>query len=675
MFKKTLVAVSVLSALSVSQSVASEQRQITSFLTKIGAPAAWNRGITGQGSVVAVIDNGFDLTHADLRGQVLEFRNFQGGRVENWAVHGTQMASIVAGARNGVGTVGVAPDARLLLAQVGFGGTNTYFNMTAMRSAMTWADQKGAHVVNISASTNFDTVFRRDIRQLAQPGVFQAPATYGSLYGQSQTTLNQFAAANKNSVIVAAAGNQGLPYAAFPGAFATQVDSQGKLLLGGRMLIVGSVNSRNTISTFSNRAGHICTRQVSNFCLDPYRVKDFFVVAPGESVTAATANQIRAGDTAGVSTGTSPAAAMVSGGMALMKQAWPQLRANQMVTLVLKTARDLGAPGPDEVYGHGLVDFDRATQPQGRVVYTPAILQGTAVSGTAATASVRTSSTVSSVLQSSDTLKRVQVVDSYGRNYTADFTRAISLNANAAAVSTSPFLALSGNGYREATAAVDQNLQMTVMGGDQGMALQFDSRTGPRTVSYQMGSMRQQDGFLDNYSQGLMGFGHSTTTWAMIGATEETAQGFGVTARLGVAVTDTGRRSDSLVSLSPKIYSDTWSLGVFQRNLLLQGRQSDQLSLQIQAPVAVRRGSATVTAVTGYSYEEDTAGEYMAIPEIESETLSLRSAKRPMDLVLAYSADLGRDSEFGLQLIRQFNRVGSMSPVTDTVSVKYTKRF
>jgi subtilisin family serine protease len=109
------------------KTVTLEQYQTSTILSRIGAPQAWARGYTGQGIKIAVLDQGFDLGHADLKSNVIGYQNFYAGSIASknagWGYHGTAMASTAAGALNGgVGTVGVAYNASLLLGQVGQGG-------------------------------------------------------------------------------------------------------------------------------------------------------------------------------------------------------------------------------------------------------------------------------------------------------------------------------------------------------------------------------------------------------------------------------------------------------------------------------------------------------------------------------------------------------------------------
>lgn len=66
-----------------------------------------------------------------------------------------------------------------------------------------------------------------------------------------------------------------------------------------------------------------------------------------------------------VSSGTSFAAPIVSAAVAVIKEAFPYMAAEQITSLLFETARDLGTPGVDAIYGNGMLDLERATRPVG----------------------------------------------------------------------------------------------------------------------------------------------------------------------------------------------------------------------------------------------------------------------------------------------------------------------
>jgi hypothetical protein len=76
-----------------------------------------HRWATGQGVRVAVIDTGVDTRHQDLQGRVSGIRNFVDRDLNQFSadVHGTAVAGVIAAvANNGVGLVGIAPQAEVL---------------------------------------------------------------------------------------------------------------------------------------------------------------------------------------------------------------------------------------------------------------------------------------------------------------------------------------------------------------------------------------------------------------------------------------------------------------------------------------------------------------------------------------------------------------------------------
>ncbi|WP_460405006.1 S8 family serine peptidase [Actinophytocola sediminis] len=114
---------------------------------QIGAPAAWESGLTGEGVRVAVLDTGVDQTHPDLADREIAEQNFSASpdNVDN-AGHGTHVASIVAG--TGAKYRGIASGAEILdgkvLDDTGFGLDSEII------AGMEWAAEQDADIINMS---------------------------------------------------------------------------------------------------------------------------------------------------------------------------------------------------------------------------------------------------------------------------------------------------------------------------------------------------------------------------------------------------------------------------------------------------------------------------------------------------------------------------------------------
>ncbi len=79
------------------------------------------------------------------------------------------------------------------------------------------------------------------------------------------------------------------------------------------------------------------------------------ITAPGTDIT----------NGASTASGTSFATPIVSAAVAVIRQAFPYMSAPDITALLFETARDIGAPGVDAIYGHGMLDLERATRPVG----------------------------------------------------------------------------------------------------------------------------------------------------------------------------------------------------------------------------------------------------------------------------------------------------------------------
>jgi len=273
---------------------------------QIGAPAAWRLGYTGKDVAVAVLDGGYDDTHPDLAGIVVEAKDFTGSGVKDTYGHGTHVASTIAGAGP---FGGAAPDARLLIGKVC--GARTC-DESAILEGMEWAAPR-AKVVNMSLGG--PATDGKDPMSLA---VNRLSARYGTLF-------------------VVAAGNDGDPR------------SVGTPAAADAALAVASVDKEDQLSLFSSRGPR----------LGDYAIKPD-IAAPGEAIGAARA----AGTSLGTPIdalhtrldGTSMAAPHVAACAAVLAQRHPDWTGERIKTALTSAAEPtLGADVYDE--GSGRVDL------------------------------------------------------------------------------------------------------------------------------------------------------------------------------------------------------------------------------------------------------------------------------------------------------------------------------
>jgi subtilisin family serine protease len=115
---------------------------------------------SGRGVSVAIIDSKVEVTHPDLSGHFVADKNFLNAEATGAEQHGTAVAGIIgAGAGNGIGIAGIAPQAQLMALRAcwqmgGSGGASgpTLCESLALARALQYAIDHNAKVINLSLS-------------------------------------------------------------------------------------------------------------------------------------------------------------------------------------------------------------------------------------------------------------------------------------------------------------------------------------------------------------------------------------------------------------------------------------------------------------------------------------------------------------------------------------------
>ena len=310
-------------------------------LAQIGVIPLHDRGFTGEGVKIAVIDNGFHyVDHRAFREKLrlVAERDFingddvvsderdqpvtgdETGSAQN--LHGAQVLSLLAGYEPSR-FIGVAPDAEYILAKTEENRTELPSEEDRWIAGLEWAVDLGAQVVNSSLGYN----------------VWDDGSGYAQTDLDGATALTSVAAAlavRRGVVVVVSAGNEAQAswhYVTAP------ADADGVIAVGSVDVPVGAV-----------RAPEIAASSSRGPTADG-RIKPD-VVAPGQGVVMA---DLRDGDYQR-SSGTSFSSPLVSGVCALLLQAHSEWGPSEVLTALRATALDLGEVGPDTVYGWGQID-------------------------------------------------------------------------------------------------------------------------------------------------------------------------------------------------------------------------------------------------------------------------------------------------------------------------------
>jgi subtilisin family serine protease len=161
-----------------------------------------HRVATGKGVKVAQIDTGVDWLHPDLAGRVAARRNFVDGSPYRVEIHGTAVAGIIAArANDGVGIVGVAPDATLLALRACWAPTpqaqSGVCNTFTLAKALQYALSERAQVINLSLTGPRDRLLERLLEVAARRGVVLVGAAGDATAGFPAASAHVIAVATR----------------------------------------------------------------------------------------------------------------------------------------------------------------------------------------------------------------------------------------------------------------------------------------------------------------------------------------------------------------------------------------------------------------------------------------------------------------------------------------------
>lgn len=375
---------------------------------------ALDHGWAGQGVLVGVVDDGV-LTNAELTGQLStlskDFGNVTtGGKTtgrnvvgDEYSDHGTLIAGVIAGRDDGTGIQGIAPASKIVALRVSDVNTTTKEETLGrtLPAALDYAASNGIKIVNAS---------------LAKVDASQPSAIWSDMVARY---------VKSGGLFVNSTGNDG------------EANAKGYLDLndanrGGWLFVtaVEETGSSLDLASYANR----CGATVMARC----------VAAMGMNGTMDTTGRLVA------FSGTSSAAAQVSGVAALILSKWPQLDGVQAGQVILNTARDMGDAGIDPVFGAGLIDVEAALSP-----VAPTISNGTAQTSLTQTAMIipdavggaQTSHAVKLMLSN------VTVLDAFGRDYSGDLAALVADPGQQAGSFARQVVASAGAGHTSFRAA------------------------------------------------------------------------------------------------------------------------------------------------------------------------------------------------------------------------------
>jgi subtilase-type serine protease len=608
-------------------------------------------GLSGEGQVIAVVDDGFLQSHAAFAGKsttetgnpIVEF-------------HGTMVASVAAG--NSSTMVGVAPGADLIFSDWG------QFDFSNLIDAAVEARRRRAVAQN--NSWGFTSSFANQ-------------AGYDAIFGD-QTGQDWLAALRSYALPSGSYEGGVVVFAISNDRFATQSGIMEALPLLEPTLESAWIAVGNSIPVFNDNGVSAVASRESSACLEAAR---WCLMADG--------SWIGASDNGGYvsASGSSFAAPQVSGALALLAEAFPSLTPHQLRARLLASADNTftgfvsaGQVDLDEgfgtflhtystEFGHGFLDIRAALLPIGQA--TLALGNGETVK--TQDYSFATGGAMGDAVQRSLDGIDLTVNDQLGgdfevaaksfvstsaptdmaetlaaRSFAKDFrsSRTAPLNPLADTFAAHPGQSMDLAGPEGSRATV-------LMGGARDYGIALSQRLAEDGLAVDLGLKLARDGgslmgFSGTGSEG--GASMASLTLALSTDTGEAGGFFALSGEMGVA--DLG--ATAAISTTGRAQFNSLRLDIGGRSVLAQ---DDRLTFGVSMPIAVTSGQADMQVPVSLA---DGATEVRAVG------IDLAPQERQVDLSISYAVPMSDRSEFLMEVVRAEN-YGNIAGASDSAAV------
>ena len=526
------------------------------YLEKIGAGYAYDNGWTGKDVTIGVIDDGVDPGKPEFGGRIstssrdfgsIYYTDESGNQksrlrndiVDDLSTHGPLVVSVLAGNAQGWGSMGVAPQAKVAMFRI-----DDYYVDSKQKSLAVWPQ---IYALDYAVNQRIKIVNR----------------SYSMFSPVVEFTKAMDTFAKSGSLLINSSGNY---------AGESPMDSHSVTTFNRRAwLFVGAVEEKNgeiVPTSYTNLAGSMTDRFIMAF--GNVRVG---LIDGSLNVTE---RDIK---------GTSFSTPMVAGAAALILEKWPELTGQEVGDILLVSARDLGEPGVDEIYGHGLLDVEAALRP-----ISPRLSNGT-------TSIQMTYTSVGSAVGISEIRANVSdlvILDRYNRDYTADISKSVSNEDGRRRLRDLASPSKVGNFTIGYDSTVGEFIDNPTVFGYKNIMIYPGGGVGIKTKHFSF-SLLKDDSVFGVKSNGPLSIGKSSTSFLF--TTEESfdiRDDLSIDSRIDLGVTIVDETRDSIIRDVSPLVSTKWHID------LVNETNWGKASIGIGQDLTIESGSAIVHKAVAY---------------------------------------------------------------------------